>query len=244
MHSWGGARYFAMQQSTYFGLIETGVSVTRLQFYRIGVDPEEDVCARYLWNIALCEALYPAFNCFEIALRNAIHREASRHFGTPAWFVGRRSNRTGLLLNREADQVEHARDEIKKRAPVTPGRIVAELRLGFWNALFYSSYRNYFYAPIAQSIFPGANNARIQQSSMEKRITRIRHLRNRVFHHERIWDNRTLANDHLLIRETIEWISPVLHASLAMIDRFSVVHALGIAPYQALYSQWKLSLPP
>jgi hypothetical protein len=233
-----------MQQSTCFSLIEHSVSRARLALYNTGADPDDVVYARYLWNVALCEALYPTFNYFEIALRNAIHREAMQHRGNPWWFRGRKSWNTGFLLDREADQVDRAHAEVQKRTAVTPGRIVAELRLGFWNALFYSAYRNTFYAPIAKAIFPGASSKQINQSQMEKRITRIRLLRNRVVHHERIWDSPTLVSDHALIVETIEWISPVMHATLAMLDRFDDVYRLNIGPYQASYSTWKVTLPP
>ena len=36
--------------------------------------------ALYLWNIALCESLYPLLNLSEITLRNRFHQVLSQHF--------------------------------------------------------------------------------------------------------------------------------------------------------------------
>ncbi|CAA9324623.1 MAG: hypothetical protein AVDCRST_MAG68-2010 [uncultured Gemmatimonadetes bacterium] len=47
----------------------------------------QDVIVRYLWNVALCEALYPSLQSLEVALRNTLFNagEAVYPFtGTPA----------------------------------------------------------------------------------------------------------------------------------------------------------------
>ncbi len=234
-----------MRQATCFDDLLQSVSLSRLRLYGAGKGPEAEVCARYLWNVALSEALYPAFNHVEVALRNAFHREASVHRKSAMWFLGTRPDGARLLLDREWGQVEKARNDLVDRGkPITPGGIIAELQLGFWTALFYKPYASILYAPIAQTIFPGATNAQIRRPDVEKRLRCIREFRNRVFHHEPIWNRPTLIADHVLILETIEWMSPALHATVAMLDRFPGVLTSGVSPYQTQYATWVATLPP
>src|SRR5689334_21061592 len=53
------------------------VSAERIGSYRRGGADDEEALARYLWNIALCEALYPSLHFLEIALRNAVFEAAA-----------------------------------------------------------------------------------------------------------------------------------------------------------------------
>lgn len=41
---------------------------------------------RYVWNVALCEALYATIQHLEVALRNAIHNACTHEFGSDLWF--------------------------------------------------------------------------------------------------------------------------------------------------------------
>ena len=70
---------------SYFALLQMIVSVDRLAPYCQPSDQDNlDVAARYLWNIALCEALYPVLQAQEIALRNTLHNEISKLYGATA----------------------------------------------------------------------------------------------------------------------------------------------------------------
>ena len=60
------------------------VSQTQFAAFQRADTPCEGL-PRYLWNIALCEALYPAFHTLEIAFRNAIHRELGATLQSPEW---------------------------------------------------------------------------------------------------------------------------------------------------------------
>ena len=62
------------------------LSPERLAPYQRDNADEVTALARYLWNTALCEALYPSLQHVEIALRNSLHRTLSNHFGTDMWF--------------------------------------------------------------------------------------------------------------------------------------------------------------
>ena len=60
----------------FFQKLRAGISSPRLSKYRSGDESDFEVIAKYVWNIALCEALYPALHTLEVALRNAVHQAA------------------------------------------------------------------------------------------------------------------------------------------------------------------------
>jgi len=62
----------------------------------------------------------------------------------------------------------------------------------------------------------------------------VRHLRNRVSHHEPIWHNPRLPLQHGEVLETIRWISPELADVVGLIDRFPAIYAGGPGPCRAL----------
>jgi hypothetical protein len=72
-----------------------------------------------------------------------------------------------------------------------------------------------------------------QRHAVYGRLTRIRKLRNRVFHHERILHWTDLERQHSAMVETLAWISPEIQSLAPLVDRFPQVYALGAAPYIA-----------
>jgi hypothetical protein len=70
----------------FFQHVESILHAERLGAYgRDGSDPST-VLSRYLFNLALSEALYPSLQFAEISLRNAVHRELTARCGTEAWY--------------------------------------------------------------------------------------------------------------------------------------------------------------
>ena len=73
-------------QESYLAAVATALSPVRLRLgFRISPrEPDSLVLARYLWNVALREALYPVLHILEITLRNrldALHGTASEAIG-------------------------------------------------------------------------------------------------------------------------------------------------------------------
>jgi hypothetical protein len=61
---------------SYYGLLRGVLSADRLDAYHQPGDSDGlDAAARYLWNVALSEALYPALAALEVGLRNNFHDE-------------------------------------------------------------------------------------------------------------------------------------------------------------------------
>jgi hypothetical protein len=105
----------------------------------------------------------------------------------------------------------------------TPDRIVSELTFGFWVALLSSPYDARFWRPdrsrALKTSFPAIPKSLRQRQTIYKRYNELRSLRNRVFHHETIWNRVTLDNDLDKLAEAISWISPETHHVCTVVDR-------------------------
>lgn len=68
-----------------------------------------------------------------------------------------------------------------------------------------------------------------QRNTIYKQYNSLRGLRNRVFHHETIWNRATLDRDYQDLRKAINWISPEMAEACHLVDRFETVrvHAYG-----------------
>lgn len=209
-----------------FGQYVKAISCERLTGYQLPHDTSQAEClARYLWNITLCESLYPVLQNLEIALRNALHYEISQLAGTPDWF-----NHT-FLRQEESNKVSEAKRRLDvERKPHEPGHMVAVLTFGFWTSLLDSRYHwPLQWDKLVTKAFPYAPRYMRTRDKIADRFNRIRRLRNRVFHHEPIWKWNNLPQLHEEICTAIRWINPGLFDLTALVDRFPEVHSQGDA---------------
>ncbi|MDQ3692056.1 MAG: hypothetical protein M3464_00295 [Chloroflexota bacterium] len=195
----------------------------------------------YVWNIALCEALYPALNMLEKSLRNTIHHAVSAQFKSDTWF-----DTPGLLRWQQQRDIAIARKKIAdRRKPESVDRIVAELGFGFWTTILSRDYHNGIWnrnnaTPLALA-FPHLTGRLFQRNLIHARFNDLRGLRNRVFHFEPIWNHPALLVRHGQIVETIGWISPTSAGLLNAITRFSVVYNHGLASSEEQVLAYALS---
>jgi hypothetical protein len=178
----------------------------------------------YFWNVALCEALYPALDALEVSLRNSIHASATTAYATPFWF-----DQPGVLIRKHPGIVQAARDSLTYyRRPHTAGRIVAELNFGFWTGVMTGPYEQHFWKPnnyaLLRATFPHIPYKIRTRKNIYDRYNAIRFLRNRVFHFEPILDDPALQTKHQEILETIGWVSPSLRDAVELFDRFPHVN--------------------
>jgi hypothetical protein len=187
------------------------------------IDPDAgNALARYLWNTALCEALYPTLQAFEVCLRNAVYESLADYY-TPDWLTT-----AGFLRPSERERIRDAEDDILHQGgAVTPGKLVAELTLGFWTGLFVHAYDRSVALPAIQRRLRGYP-ARIRtRRDLHARFDRARQLRNRVFHYEPIYLRSDLLQGHKDLCDDIGFISPEMGSLVKLQDRFIEVHALG-----------------
>ena len=205
-----------------------GISSDRLQPYRLQSGTEQDALKLYKHNILLSEALYPSLHMLEVVLRNNLERVLIQEFG-PTWY--QLSRFTYLLVREngqltvEGKQLRRAINELAKaRKPLVSGRVVAELNFSFWTRLLGRSYENYIWRPYNRIIFPDARASDREIRQIRDDLTSIRFLRNRVAHHEPIWNDPQLQSKHAAITRLLSWLNADAATYLGRCDRFSEVH--------------------
>lgn len=243
-------------QSNCFSQFERAVSTARLQPYGLGVDPPATVYARYSWNVALGESLYTSLHIFEVALRNAIHNAATKHFqNNPLWFDSvTRWNNLPLWGAIQQKQLNEARAKVKKSV-VAADDIVAALPFGFWTAVFNKTYDRPLSTHIIPRVFPDMPRAERTRAIISERINVVNTFRNRVFHHEPIWRTSfpvsatappilSLLDMHDEILRLTGYINVTALATAQMADRFIPLWNRSYTRIERRYTRWVGTLPP
>ena len=229
------------------GALEAALSAERLATFQQPGDDEATVLARYAWNQAVVDAFGFPLHLLEVALRNAVDGVGRRavgtprsHGGVPLWLDAR----PAVLDGTHAATVAAARDALRARhAPLTPGRLIAELTFGFWVQLFNGYYDQGaarhrrpglpLWTPAAlRAAFPSAPARARDRETLRARLDGIRLFRNRLSHHEPVF-HRDPARWHAEVAATVRWLSVPTAAYLAAFDTTPAVIAAGHAPYVA-----------
>lgn len=158
-----------------------------------------DVIAHYLWNMALCSALYAPLHSLEVALRNNLHAAATaRYGGNERWFDSTKPH----LTSKQRDDIVKAKAYLSGRGFADDGtteyvgRIIAELNFSFWVIFFNGSFEPHFWDSanlMLQAVFrylpppPAQGSPRFTRKKLSGSLNRTLDLRNRIFHHEPIW---------------------------------------------------------
>ena len=214
--------------------LQRALSEERLQAYAIQGDTDSlDAVARYIWNLALSAAMQPALHALEITFRNhlfensvRIVNEASLAFReVECWLDADPS----LLEDNELQTVEDAKEVLRRsRKPLTAGRLIARLGFGFWVSLCKRPYEQgrtsgpALWPGILKSAFPFLEKPKRTRSQIFHRMDELRELRNRVSHHEPIWDHDMLEA-HSKILETIGWINLSFSRAIATVSPVETV---------------------
>lgn len=231
----------------FFQKIERYLSTERLGAYAVGrggaASDQGTTLARYLLNMALCESLYSPLQLCEIALRNSVHLHAASLMGREDWY-----DAPGFPLRIwAAQEVAKAKAKITRSGkPLTAPRVVSELPFGFWTSLFEDHYekKTPFLPGALKAVFPHLPKSLHKRKDRKADLEKVRILRNRVFHHERIVHWKDLDAQHRLLLQVIAWVSPELRQMADALDRFVVVRKAGLNPWLSkLQRHWPASQP-
>lgn len=183
--------------TNFYNKLEETFSRNRLSAYRQDGADDETCIARYLFNIEICKSLYPILHIFEITFRNSIDKALVSHTGVQTWY-------DVLSLD-----ITEAKAKLKKHGkPVSHDGIISELTLGFWTAFFTKKYSNCaFQSVIIKKCFEKIPRQTRNVKSLQKIFEKIRLLRNRVSHYERLIHWKDLTAQHLQLFECIRWLS-------------------------------------
>lgn len=179
--------------------LERSISTDRLSRYlrAVGGDRAKSI-EMYLWNIALSESLYGPIHHAEVTVRNALYQQMLNTHGAN-WF-------DSVVLAPHMDlMLTEAKDSLVRAGkPVTDPRLVAELNFGFWLSLLARRFETSLWIPCLRHSF-SARPRHMLRNDVYQRLNKIRLLRNRIAHHEPIFERR-LADEYIGILELVGWI--------------------------------------
>jgi hypothetical protein len=198
--------------------IYAAISPARLSTYP-GSNPAAKI-ENYSKNVKITESLLPILQYFEICLRNRIEEVLIKRFGSD-WFDNQRF--MDMLPEYGKDEMKKAKAKLTRMSrPFSSGAIVAEHTLGFWTSFFSTRLEKSFWVRHDRDLLPHALPEERDAKKLRSDLNSIRDLRNRIAHHERIVNVRTLWRDYRLIIKWIKWMSPEIFywIRFSKIDRF------------------------
>lgn len=183
------------------------LSRPRLDRYRADTGGDLDAAlALYAWNLQVSAAFFESLHYLEVALRNTIDEALTTWAATTLnaaqpWYRDPAVPLNPATRKVVATAVSHATADGR---PELPGRVLAELSLGFWWSLLAAGYNRTLWQPCLRHAFPGARQTRLHDA-----VDHLRLLRNRIAHHEPVYP-RDLAADYTRLLDTAERITPRL----------------------------------
>ena len=189
------------------GAVVAALSGVRLEPYLAAVAGDyERSLALYVWNARMAAALFEEIHYAEVFLRNALAGQleaidAANPAASGRWYD------QGFLDEAASTEIAKAREKlIRRRAPLTEGRIIAELPLGFWQGLIVNRDQRLWERGLYRAFANFPASAGQEHEVVGTAIHKLCDLRNRIAHHEPIF-RRDQAADHCLITELVSWIS-------------------------------------
>jgi abortive infection bacteriophage resistance protein len=101
------------------------------------------------------------------------------------------------------------------------------MTFGFWCSFFHKKYDPIIWhrKDTFKIIFPNLPRINRKRSYIEGKILKIKEIRNRIAHHEPVWNRKiSILNAHIMCHELIEAISFDAINMLRMIDRFPKIY--------------------
>lgn len=185
--------------------------------------------ALHCWNTDVSAALYVILQLCELSVRNGTVEAIEKVFG-PNWHLNRGFGHTlPVLKGGKGYQPKADLRACASRLP-TAGKVVAELKFAFWQYMFVQGQDKRIWLPHFALSFPGFDaKMTIEQAraSVHDDIEKIRHLRNRIAHHEPIFA-RNLQEDRDRVLRLIAWRRPTVARWLANVE--SVTKLLAARP--------------
>lgn len=174
------------------------ISIDRLSSYKYAdTDSMDLVLSRYIFNVKVSESFYPVLSALEISLRNRLFNAVAKLKGTN-WLLNEINNPNVLSSNERNILLESYQKLNNKHNKVSTGAIIAELTFGFWINLCKKSYKNSLWDKqgFFSDVFPDFDNYFTSPTWDKTKVIfpvlkEVLRLRNRIFHHEIIINNKS-----------------------------------------------------
>jgi hypothetical protein len=184
------------------------LSEARLAAYA-GDDGDLPTCLRrHERNMRLCQALYPLLHLLEVVLRNRVSDGIEALCGSD--WLGEGDLRHSA---RCADEIRRTQAAVGARKPgFARDDLIAAMGLGFWCALHGPHYEEPAacgrppFPRLIRLAYPSLPKSLHSRKRLKSGLERLRRLRNRVFHHERILHWRDLDEQVDLAIDFLGWM--------------------------------------
>jgi hypothetical protein len=199
--------------------LQKTLTAERLRKYLLATDNDLDLALKlYEENMRLSEAFYAPLQCLEVCLRNTLHDQLTAKYGAH-WF----QNGAPQFNAISEQMITDALWELKnKPPPIDPNDVVAELKFAFWVGILGPHYDATLWRQALYKAFRvGGGKPR---STVHHRFNAVRRFRNRIMHHEPIFQ-RPLQQLHDEIIDAIGWMCADTAAWTAHHSRFETVIA-------------------
>lgn len=179
----------------------------RLSPYMREAKDELELALRlYEWNADLTAALWLPLCHLEVGIRNAfsvglqvMHYEK----GGPGSWV---EDPGAILRQNEIAEIDAAKYRIvSKGKSATVGQVVSELNFSFWRYLTGKPYKATLWPYLARAFNHAPDRL---PSTIAKPLVRLHRVRNRIAHHEPVWNHEPMAS-YQDIRTLAGYMSPV-----------------------------------
>lgn len=211
-----------MSSTTIVRAVKAVLSAPRMGTYEVaaGQGPEHPASLElYAWNAQISAAFLAPLHICEVAIRNAVSDAIEAQHGHRwPWAQGfERSLPSPPMSYNPRRDLQNSR-----RSAHTTGQVIPELKFVFWQKMFTRRFDQRIWSKSIFNVFPNLDKSktvRQARNHIYSELDSIRHLRNRIAHHEPIF-NRNLEDDFdkikdliwLRCRETSAWMERNQHA--------------------------------
>ena len=176
------------------------LSASRMTNYDAAAGTQEIAIELYAWNAEVSSAfLFPLHVC-EVVVRNAVAECFEIKYGSNWPWV---TSFERSLNNRLKEDLSRAKDSVGNTKKT--GKVIAELNFFFWQSIFTKSHDFRIWNQYLLTAFPNLDNKNPippQREGIYQVLDELRHLRNRIAHHEPIF-KRDLLEDYEKIKNLI-----------------------------------------
>jgi hypothetical protein len=198
-------------------------SESRLLPYTHPNSTPNEIAKRYNDNIKICEAMIPILHYLEVCLRNRIDAALKNHYAEN-WFINHHLISEVDLIKIEKLSIKFKRDY---KRPPSHDDLISQMTFGFWCSFFHKKYDPIIWhkKETFKIIFPNLERKNRNRIFIESKILKVKSMRNRIAHHEPIWNGKISISDiHHTCFELIEAMSSEAAFLLKKIDRFQSVY--------------------
>lgn len=210
------------------------LTTVRFDEYLVASNHDHDAARKlYEWNVSTSAAFFELISHVEVALRNAVDAilrplevsESARVRLRDGWWFASPS----FVSENDLDFYRTAWRHLGSRAEgATRDKVFASMTFGIWAAIFGPSYEQLFRRHLVYA-FPHRGPG-FKRETVQKNILALRNLRNRIAHHQAIFD-LPLEERFEQAMDLLGWIDPALERWVAGLCR--VPDLLDIRPAAA-----------